>query len=71
MASKELLAEIALQKRLHEWMGGLEKRISTERRFKVLTALRRELERCHEDAKIIEDRITRLETESESESQAS
>lgn len=70
MAESERLVAIARQKRLQEWIQGLERRISVERRFKVLTALRRELEKCREDVKVLEERISRLDSE-ESESQAS
>ena len=70
MTSHQLLAEIARQERLREWIQGLEKNISMERRFKVKTALRRELEKCQEEARILEERIARLEKE-ESKSQAS
>ena len=70
MTSHELLAEIARQERLREWIQGLEKNLSTERRFKVKAALRRELEKCQEEARILEERIARLEKE-ESKSQAS
>jgi cell division protein FtsB len=70
MAEPERLVAIAQQKRLQEWTQGLERRISVERRFKVLTALRRELEKCREDVKVLEERISRLDSE-ESESQAS
>jgi cell division protein FtsB len=70
MAEPERLVAIARQKRLQEWIQGLERRISVERRFKVLTALRRELEKCREDVKVLEERISRLDSE-ESESQAS
>lgn len=63
MASSELLAEIARQERLHEWMLGLEQRISSERRRKVLTSLRRELEKCQCDAEALAERITRLESD--------
>jgi hypothetical protein len=70
MASPELLAETARQERLQEWMLGLEERISSERRRKVLTSLRRELEKCQSDAKVLAERITRLESD-ESRSQAS
>lgn len=70
MAEPERLVAMARQKRLQEWIQGLERRISVERRFKVLTALRRELEKCREDVKVLEERISRLDSE-ESESQAS
>jgi hypothetical protein len=66
----QLLMEIARQERLQEWMQGIEKRISMERRLKVKAALRRELEKCQEEATILEARIARLESE-ESKSQAS
>jgi hypothetical protein len=64
--SPELLAELARQERLQNWIQELEKRISLERRSKVLKALREELEKCHEDGRIIDARITRLESEEES-----
>jgi len=70
MTSHQLLAEISRQERLREWIQGLEKNISMERRFKVKAALRRELEKCQEEAKILEEKIARLEKE-ESKSQAS
>jgi len=70
MASQQLLAEIAREERLHEWIRGLENRISVERRFKVLTALRRELENCKDAAIAVQEVIARLQ-EDESESQAS
>jgi hypothetical protein len=70
MVEPERLLEIQRLERLQEWIKGLEKRISGERRFKVLTALRKELERCEEDAMILEERIARLDA-NESESQAS
>jgi hypothetical protein len=70
MVGPERLLETQRLERLQEWIQGLEKRISTERRFKVLTALRKELEECQEGAMILEERIARLES-SESESQAS
>jgi hypothetical protein len=69
MAESERLVEIQRLKRLQEWIQGLEKRISGERRFKVLIALRRELEKCQEDARILQERIS-LSDSSESESQA-
>jgi hypothetical protein len=70
MAEPERLVAIAQQERLREWIQGLERRIAIERRFKVMTALRRELEKCREDVKVLEERISRLDSE-ESESQAS
>jgi hypothetical protein len=70
MAAPERLVAIARHERLQEWIQGLERRISVERRFKVLTALRRELEECREDLKVLEERISRLDSE-ESKSQAS
>ena len=70
MTSHQLSAEIARQERLREWIQELETRMSMERRLKVKTALRRELEKCHEDARALEARISRMESE-ESESQAS
>lgn len=70
MAEPERLVAMAQQARLREWIQGLERRISVERRFKVLTALRRELEKCREDLMVLEERISRLDSE-ESESQAS
>jgi hypothetical protein len=70
MVEPERLLEIQRLERLQEWIQGLEKRISGERRFKVLAALRKELERCEEDAMILEERIARLDA-NESESQAS
>ena len=70
MASQRLLAEIAREERLQEWIRGLEKRISVERRFRVLTALRRELEKCKDEAIAIQEVIARLQAE-ESKSQAS
>ena len=69
MAEPELLVEIARRERLQEWIEGLEKRISVERRFRVLTALRRELDKCQEHAIMLEERISRLESD-ESKSQA-
>jgi hypothetical protein len=70
MVEPERLLEIQRLERLQEWIQGLEKRISAERRFKVLTALRRELEKCEEDVRILEERIS-LSDSSESKSQAS
>ena len=70
MAEPERLVAMAQQARLREWIQGLERRISVERRFKVLTALRRELGKCQDDVKVLEERISRLDSE-ESESQAS
>jgi cell division protein FtsB len=70
MAEPERLVAIAQQERLREWIQGLERRIAIERRFKVMTALRRELEKCRENVKVLEERISRLNSE-ESESQAS
>ena len=70
MAEPERLVAIAQQERVREWIQGLERRIAIERRFKVMTALRRELEKCREDVKVLEERISRLDSE-ESESQAS
>lgn len=70
MTSHQLLAEIGRYERLREWIQGLETRISAERRLKVKAALRRELEKCQEEGKMLEERITLLESE-ESESQAS
>jgi cell division protein FtsB len=70
MAEPERLVAIAQQERLREWIQGLERRIAIERRFKVMTALRRELEKCRENVKVLEERISRLDSE-ESESQAS
>ena len=66
MASEQLLVEIARQERLQEWILGLEKRISSERRFKVLTALRRELDTRKEEAQVLEKRIARLAEDAES-----
>jgi hypothetical protein len=70
MSSQRLRAEMARQERLQEWIRGLEKRISVERRFKTLTALRRELTKCEGEAKVLQELVIRLQEE-ESESQAS
>jgi hypothetical protein len=70
MTSQRLVAEMARRERLQEWIQGLEKRISVERRFKTLTALRRELAKCEDEAKALQELIVRLQAE-ESESQAS
>jgi len=70
MESQQLVAEIAREERLHEWIRELEQRISVERRSKVATALRRELEMCKDRAIAIQEAIARLQ-EDESESQAS
>ena len=70
MAWHELLAETARRERLQEWIEGLEKRLSVERRFKVQTALRREIEKCKECAIDLDERIAELESD-ESASQAS
>jgi hypothetical protein len=70
MSSQRLRAEMARQERLQEWIRGLEKRISVERRFKTLTALRRELAKCEGEAIVLQNLVIRLQGE-ESESQAS
>jgi hypothetical protein len=70
MASQRLLAEIARRERLQEWIGGLEKRLSVERRFKTSNALRREIELCQRQAIALLELIDRWQAE-ESESQAS
>jgi hypothetical protein len=70
MPSSRLSETIARYERLQEWIQGLEKRISVERRFKVLTALRRELEKCQNSAASLQEAITQLQAH-ESKSQAS
>jgi arsenate reductase-like glutaredoxin family protein len=70
MTSQRLLAEIAREERLQEWMRELERRILVERRTKVSAALRSELEMCKARAIAIQEAIACLQ-EDESESQAS
>jgi hypothetical protein len=70
MASQRLLAEIAREERLQEWIRELERRISVERRSKVAAALRRELEIYMDRAIAVQRAIARVQ-EDESESQAS
>ena len=69
MVSQRLLAEIAREERLQEWMRELERRILVERRTKV-SALRRELKMCKDRALAVQELIARLQ-EDEPESQAS
>jgi hypothetical protein len=70
MTSERLLAEIAREERLQEWMHELERRILVERRTKVSAALRSELAMCKDRAIAIQEAIACLQ-EDESESQAS
>jgi hypothetical protein len=70
MASQRLLAEIAREERLQEWIHELERRILVERRSKVSAALRRELEMCKDREIAAQEVIARLQDD-ESESQAS
>jgi DNA repair ATPase RecN len=60
-ARQQILTHLDRKERLQEWIEGLEKRISVERRFKVLTALRRELEKCQDDVRELQELIDRLQ----------
>jgi hypothetical protein len=62
MSSDQLKTEMARQARLADWIGGLEKRLSMERRFKAQVSLRREIEKCQDEAKILQERIALLQS---------
>ncbi len=70
MSSQRLLAEMARRERLQEWMKALEKRLSVERRFKTLIALRRELTKCEDEAKASQELIVRYKPRNRNPKQA-
>jgi hypothetical protein len=65
MSSEQLNAESARQARLNDWISGLKKRLSMERRFKAQVSLRREIEKCQNEAKILQERIALLQSKSQ------